>query len=711
MPTPMDIVTTIYGIASQIYDSVQQAKANHEQCQRLADRVRILSKSVEGLVAQLPHELLRTPFEYTPEWSLGGMIQDALGTAPQAIVMPVLWQGGHDVASSHDYASVHAFRTPHGRYTQGPNAVFVDALLDLKAILENALTLAKGFVDKSWLHRVVRGGAHKEAFDAISVSLSEGIQQLSLALNVYIKQQVDAQSTGNAQRHVEIASALPALQRSISQVMTTLMTDIAVQQTDRDAAEKDRQQLLNNQALIINQNMELKYDVRALSKEEADRHGILAQQLSSMQETLLQALGQMPKAGKSPISEKLLIPFHRLIIDKHIATGGFGKILLGRWSGQTVVIKVMEGHFTEQERDGFIKEVSLLKRMRSDYVMGIYAVCYEAGRLAYVMKHMAHGSLQQYLEAHSLTSHQYYRLALQIALGLKYLHTLGIIHRNLKTANILLDEHLYARITDFGYATQANLASTLGERNLDIQWSAPEILRGTHAPHKGSEIYSLGLILWSLVTRKIPFADLSNTALIKQAESKTLVLAPIPENVPLIYRELIGMCTATDPVARPRIDYVVNILQQLVVEQTLAAEAGANNASPSSSSTQGALSAEDWYAMGFGYEALHELPKAVQSYEKVASVYPKAKTNLGMFFSKGEGGKPLDPKHAFTLFLDAAQQGHPRAMHNVARCYRLGFGTDSDAKKAAYWAGQESKALAEASSTVSSSSGRPAFGK
>jgi len=356
-----------------------------------------------------------------------------------------------------------------------------------------------------------------------------------------------------------------------------------------------------------------------------------------------------------------------------------------------------------------------MKRLRSPHVMNLYAVSVEPGRLCYVMPDMKSGDLRSYLDNQSLTPAQQYRIALQIAKGLHYLHRMGVIHSDLKSANVLLDEQLNDRISDFGLSKSQNQQSlsTLGKTTEDFQWVAPEVLHN-RSPSKQSDIYSLGIILWELCTGKKPYESYSSMSLVRKISNNPNFRETIPDNVPKAYRELIEMCWATKPYERASLEEVIRGLQKLAPrgpeqERSMGAASstsssrsvplaevpqrdlffGNHSATPSPAPTPAVdptLSAEDWYMAGYQYESQKNMEAAARCYlQAVAGEHTKAKTNLGMFHFNGQGGLAQDKGKAVALWLAAANDGHIRAMDNLAYCYRHGDGVSANLLQATHW--------------------------
>ena len=151
--------------------------------------------------------------------------------------------------------------------------------------------------------------------------------------------------------------------------------------------------------------------------EEDEKARVIQNQLESMKF----ALQQMDPANrkKGEVSKKILVPFYELDIDRLLAKGSFGSIYLGRWRQQEVAIKMVEGTqeaMTEAQRSEFLREVKIMQRLRSEFVMPLYAVCVEPGRACMIMKYMSNDSLRSVLDDEQtlLTAAEKDRLILDI---------------------------------------------------------------------------------------------------------------------------------------------------------------------------------------------------------------------------------------------------------------------------------------------------------
>ena len=195
-----------------------------------------------------------------------------------------------------------------------------------------------------------------------------------------------------------------------------------------------------------------------------------------------------------------------------IGSGGFGAVYKGRWSGSHVAIKMLAcQHMDKETSQEFMRELELMSSLRSPKLIQVYGGILEKGSMAIVMELVANGNLYDQLRANeSMPWPTKYNIGMDIAYGLKYLHDRGIIHRDLKSLNVLLDDKLNAKICDFGLAkvkTQSQSTTTMGGGAGTILWMAPELFGMRAKNTEKTDVYALGMVLYELLTHKLPFAD------------------------------------------------------------------------------------------------------------------------------------------------------------------------------------------------------------
>ncbi|XP_039155586.1 putative leucine-rich repeat receptor-like serine/threonine-protein kinase At2g19230 [Eucalyptus grandis] len=191
-----------------------------------------------------------------------------------------------------------------------------------------------------------------------------------------------------------------------------------------------------------------------------------------------------------------------------IGEGGFGKVYLGTLDNGTVVAVKMLSESSEQGYKEFQAEAQLLMIVYHRNLVSLFGYCNESKHMALIYEYMANGNLRQHLSGDQpkvLTWSNRLHIAVDAAQGLDYLHNgckPPIIHRDLKTTNILLNEDFHAKISDFG------LSRAFASENDSHVSTCPAGTPGYLDPEfqssgqftKKSDVYSFGIILFELIT-------------------------------------------------------------------------------------------------------------------------------------------------------------------------------------------------------------------
>ncbi|PIN20392.1 Serine/threonine protein kinase [Handroanthus impetiginosus] len=195
-----------------------------------------------------------------------------------------------------------------------------------------------------------------------------------------------------------------------------------------------------------------------------------------------------------------------------IGWGGYGKVYKGVLSnGQVVAIKRAQQGSTQGGLE-FKTEIELLSRVHHKNLVGLVGFCFEQGEQMLVYEFMANGTVRESLSGRSgvyLDWKRRLRIALGSARGLAYLHELAnppIIHRDVKSTNILLDEHLTAKVADFGLSKLVSDGSK-GHVSTQVKGTLgyldPEYYMTQQLTEK-SDVYSFGVVMLELITAKQP---------------------------------------------------------------------------------------------------------------------------------------------------------------------------------------------------------------
>ncbi|KAF8600427.1 kinase-like protein [Ceratobasidium sp. AG-I] len=198
---------------------------------------------------------------------------------------------------------------------------------------------------------------------------------------------------------------------------------------------------------------------------------------------------------------------------KPIAGGGFGDIFRGfLQSGVQVAIKCPRLYIDASEENHNIlktaaREIYTWSKCKHDHVLELTGLAYFREQIAMVSPWMMHGTLQQHLIRQPDSDRC--DICKQIASGLVYLHSIDMVHGDMKAANILVSEGGVAKLTDFGNTVlkshTLSFTGTTSTSNFSLRWTAPEVLEGTTGHMKQADVYALGMTILEVITGKVPF--------------------------------------------------------------------------------------------------------------------------------------------------------------------------------------------------------------
>ncbi|KAG6505043.1 serine/threonine/tyrosine-protein kinase HT1-like [Zingiber officinale] len=270
---------------------------------------------------------------------------------------------------------------------------------------------------------------------------------------------------------------------------------------------------------------------------------------------------------KGGLEEQWSADMSQLLIGNKFATGRHSRIYHGRYKGREVAIKLM----SQPEQDPamaaaleqqFTSESSLLFHLRHPNIITFVAACKKPPVFCIITEYMAGGSLRKFLheqESNVLPYDLVLKLSLDVARGMSYLHSQGIIHRDLKSENILVGEDLSVKVADFGISCLEFQSGSGKGFTSTYRWMAPEMIKGKNHTRK-VDVYSFGIVLWELVTLQIPFHDMTPEQAAYAVAHKN-ARPPLPASCPLAFSHVMSKCWATNPVNRFQFDEIVSILE------------------------------------------------------------------------------------------------------------------------------------------------------
>ncbi len=218
------------------------------------------------------------------------------------------------------------------------------------------------------------------------------------------------------------------------------------------------------------------------------------------------------------MQEESLPRFGNYDLVRRIDVGGMGEVYLAHQRsafGRVVAIKIIRSDLVHDmtARARFLREAEVSAHLKHEHILPLFEFGEDQGRLFLVTPYIEGGTLAHHLKTGPLTLIDVHHLFVPLVQAVAYIHRRGVIHRDLKPTNILLDEQdgqLYVRLIDFGIASvQGSEASppltTAGNELGTIAYMAPERLSGVAAP--SNDIYSLGIILYQMLTGHIPVGE------------------------------------------------------------------------------------------------------------------------------------------------------------------------------------------------------------
>ncbi|XP_008448242.2 serine/threonine-protein kinase EDR1 isoform X5 [Cucumis melo] len=204
------------------------------------------------------------------------------------------------------------------------------------------------------------------------------------------------------------------------------------------------------------------------------------------------------------------IDYSELTVGIRIGIGFFGEVFRGIWNGTDVAIKVfLEQDLTPENIEDFCNEISILSRLRHPNVILFLGACTKPPRLSMITEYMEMGSLYSLIhlsgQKKKLSWRRRLKMLRDICRGLMCIHRMKIAHRDLKSANCLVNKHWTVKICDFGLSRILTDAPARGSPSAGTpEWMAPELFRNEPFTEK-CDIFSLGVIMWELCTLNRPW--------------------------------------------------------------------------------------------------------------------------------------------------------------------------------------------------------------
>ncbi|KAJ0005777.1 hypothetical protein NQD34_015671 [Periophthalmus magnuspinnatus] len=236
------------------------------------------------------------------------------------------------------------------------------------------------------------------------------------------------------------------------------------------------------------------------------------------------------------------VPFEEISELQWLGSGAQGAVFLGKFRSEEVAIKKVR-----EQKETDIKH---LRKLKHPNIISFKGVCTQAPCYCIIMEYCAQGQLYEVLRAgRKVTPRLLVDWASGIASGMNYLHLHKIIHRDLKSPNVLVTQNDTIKISDFGTSKELSDKSTKMSFAGTVAWMAPEVIRNEPVSEK-VDIWSFGVVLWELLTGEIPYKDVDSSAIIWGVGSNSLHL-PVPSTCPDGFKILMKQTWQGKPRNRP----------------------------------------------------------------------------------------------------------------------------------------------------------------
>ncbi len=250
-----------------------------------------------------------------------------------------------------------------------------------------------------------------------------------------------------------------------------------------------------------------------------------------------------------------------------IGRGGFGAVYRAREASldRLVAVKVLSGHYDDRARARFLREGRAMASLSGHpNILAVHRVgVSEHGEPFLVMPYHPAGSLDRRLANGVLPWAEAVRIGIRLAGAVAAAHQAGVLHLDIKPANVLLTEFGEPQLADFGIAKIRSDAATQTTRlTASVAYAAPEVIEG-RAPTAAADVYSFGSTLYALLAGRSPFAALPDESFVSQC--LRVVSHPVPAiaGIPPDLFDVVRSAMTKDPVDRPSALEIGRALQRV----------------------------------------------------------------------------------------------------------------------------------------------------
>ncbi|XP_040912169.1 mitogen-activated protein kinase kinase kinase mlk-1-like [Toxotes jaculatrix] len=267
----------------------------------------------------------------------------------------------------------------------------------------------------------------------------------------------------------------------------------------------------------------------------------------------------------SPGSSFVQIKHEDLLFYENCGGGSFGSVYRALWISQDKEVAVKKLLKID-------KEAEILSVLSHKNIIQFYGAVLESPNYGIVTEYASGGSLYEYLsseQSEEMDMEQIMAWAIQIAKGMHYLHAeapVKVIHRDLKSRNVVMTADKVLKICDFGaskFLSHTTHMTVVGT----FPWMAPEVIQSLPVSET-CDTYSYGVVLWEMLTREVPFKGFEGLQVAWLVVEKQERLT-IPTSCPASFAELMRKCWQADPKERPQFKQVLVTLETMANDSRL----------------------------------------------------------------------------------------------------------------------------------------------
>lgn len=336
----------------------------------------------------------------------------------------------------------------------------------------------------------------------------------------------------------------------------------------KDSVQNLMQQMSTSDAVGVQQQIETKLREikKLLPPDTNNKRSAISNRRPSGD---MNQVGQIQKRVEQLLSQFKAINIENddLTLHSQIGAGGFGTVYKATRLSTSEVVAVKElrpDRLTAGAMASLYAEVETMASVRHQFVLELvgahitepYRIItrFCPGKSLFDRLHRCHKK-----QFPPLTSTQLTIIAYEVAVGMEHLHSMNIVHRDLKTLNILLDEEGDGCVADFGLSGMMKDNQELCGGVGTPHYTAPEVLSHTRYGPK-VDSFSYGVVLWEMLMGRVPYSDMSHMAIYEHVVTRNWRL-PLPNDAPEGLKKMISRCWSKNPNDRPDFTEIVSLFE------------------------------------------------------------------------------------------------------------------------------------------------------